>query len=89
MATTTIPKANEIMPRSAIVNGASPLTISVAGTDPTPMNTSSAVPSTSASSFCGRVLSSMESPFSGVAAERRRLVASLPAAPATIRKIIR
>ena len=63
VATTTIAKANEIMPRSAIVNGASPLTMSVAGTDPTPMNTSSAVPSSSASSFWGCVLSSIEFPF--------------------------
>ena len=39
------------MPRSAIVNGASPLTMIVAGTDPTPMNTRKAVPSTSAASF--------------------------------------
>ena len=64
VATTTIAKANEIMPRSAIVNGESPLTMSVAGTDPTPMNTSSAVPSSSASSFWGCVLSSIEFPFS-------------------------
>ena len=40
------------MPRSAIVNGALPLTISVAGTEPTPMNTRKAVPMTSAASFC-------------------------------------
>ena len=50
MATTIVPKAREIMPRSAIVNGASPLTIRVAGTDPTPMNTRNAVPMTSAAS---------------------------------------
>src|ERR1700704_2640984 len=39
------------MPRSAIVNGASPLTMIVAGTDPTPMKTKKAVPSASAASF--------------------------------------
>ena len=50
------------MPRSAIVNGAWPLTMSVAGTEPTPMKTSSAVPSSSAASFCGLVFSSMEPP---------------------------
>src|SRR4051812_10876905 len=47
------------MPRSAIVNGASPLTISVAGTDPTPTNTRSAVPMNSAPSFWASVGSSM------------------------------
>ena len=36
--------ASEIMPRSAIVNGALPLTIRVAGTEPTPMKTRNAVP---------------------------------------------
>ncbi len=61
---TTVPNANEMTPRSAIVNGAFPFTISVAGTAPTPMNTSSAVPSTSAASFCGLVFSSMETPIS-------------------------
>ena len=49
---TTSAKAKEIMPRSAIVNGALPLTINVAGTEPTPMNTRKAVPMTSAASFC-------------------------------------
>src|SRR4029077_8489102 len=39
------------MPRSAIVNGASPLTMMVAGTDPTPMKTKKAVPNASAASF--------------------------------------
>src|SRR6478735_1865678 len=48
VATTTVPNAREITPRSAIVNGALPLTIRVAGTDPTPMNTRNAVPMTSA-----------------------------------------
>jgi hypothetical protein len=51
-ATTIIANANEIMPSCAIVNGASPPTISVAGTEPTPTKTSSAVPTTSATSFC-------------------------------------
>ena len=51
VATTTVANANEIIPRSAIVNGASPLTMSVAGTDPTPMNTRNAVPMASAASF--------------------------------------
>ncbi len=51
MAITIVPKASEIMPRSAIVNGASPLTINVAGTDPTPMKTRNAVPMASAKSF--------------------------------------
>ena len=51
VATTTVANANEIMPRSAIVNGASPLTMIVAGTDPTPMNTRKAVPNASAASF--------------------------------------
>ena len=46
-----VPNAREIIPRSAIVNGASPLTISVAGTEPTPMNTRKAVPMASADSF--------------------------------------
>ena len=59
---TTVPNANEMTPRSAIVNGAFPFTISVAGTAPTPMNTSNAVPSTSAASFCGLVFSSMDPP---------------------------
>ena len=36
-----------------MVNGASPLTISVAGTEPTPTNTRKAVPMTSAVSFWG------------------------------------
>ena len=34
-----------------MVNGALPLTMSVAGTEPTPMNTRKAVPITSAASF--------------------------------------
>ena len=34
-----------------MVNGASPLTMSVAGTEPTPTNTRNAVPRTSAASF--------------------------------------
>jgi hypothetical protein len=51
VATTTVANAKEIMPRSAIVNGASPLTMIVAGTDPTPMNTRKAVPNASAASF--------------------------------------
>src|SRR6476659_7071188 len=46
------------MPRSAIVNGALPLTISVAGTDPTPMNTRNAVPMNSAPSRWAREVSS-------------------------------
>jgi hypothetical protein len=45
-----VPKAREIIPRSAIVNGALPLTIRVAGTAPTPMNTKNAVPMASAPS---------------------------------------
>jgi hypothetical protein len=49
---TTRAKAKEITPRSPIVKGASPLTINVAGTEPTPMNTRKAVPMTSAASFC-------------------------------------
>ena len=60
-----VPKAREIIPRSAMVNGASPFTIRVAGTEPTPMNTRKAVPMASAASFWtsgglvehGRVLS--------------------------------
>ena len=59
---TTVPNAKEMTPRSAIVNGAFPLTISVAGTAPTPMKTSNAVPSTSAANFCDLVFSSMEYP---------------------------
>lgn len=59
MATTIVAKASEIMPRSAMVKAASPLTINVAGTAPTPMNTSSAVPKNSAPSFCHLVLSSI------------------------------
>jgi hypothetical protein len=51
VATTTVANANEITPRSAMVNGVSPLTIRVAGTDPTPTNTRKAVPNTSAASF--------------------------------------
>ena len=46
------------MPRSAIVNGASPLTISVAGTDPTPMNTRNAVPMASAAKPLDQMVSS-------------------------------
>ena len=45
---TAVAKASEIMPSCAMVNGASPPTMSVAGTDPTPMKTSIAVPSISA-----------------------------------------
>src|SRR6266566_3926135 len=52
VAITIVPNASEIMPRSAMVNGALPLTISVAGTEPTPTKTRNAVPITSASSFC-------------------------------------
>ena len=59
VATTIVPKANEMTPRSAIVNGESPFTISVAGTEPTPTNTRNAVPRTSAISFCTVVGSSM------------------------------
>src|SRR4029078_2238926 len=62
VAMTTVPKAKEMTPRSAIVNGASPLTIKVAGTAPTPMKTSNAVPSTSAANFCDLVFSSMTTP---------------------------
>jgi hypothetical protein len=51
VATTTVANANEIMPRSAMVNGASPFTMIVAGTDPTPTKTRNAVPSASAASF--------------------------------------
>ena len=58
MAITTVPNAREIMPRSAIVNGASPLTMSVAGTDPTPMNTRKAVPMASAPKRWNRFVSS-------------------------------
>ena len=36
-----------------MVNGASPLTMRVAGTEPTPTNTRNAVPMTSAASFWG------------------------------------
>src|SRR3954454_21217705 len=53
-----VPKAREIMPRSAIVNGASPLTIRVAGTEPTPMKTRNAVPMNSAARRWVRVFSS-------------------------------
>ncbi len=62
VATTTVPKASEITPRSAMVNGASPLTISVAGTEPTPTNTRKAVPMVSAASFWGRDGSNMGAP---------------------------
>ena len=73
---TTVPNAKEMTPRSAIVNGAFPFTISVAGTAPTPMKTSNAVPSTSAASFCGLVFSSMDPPMIPVvdpSAESRRV----------------
>ena len=53
-----VPNAREIIPRSAIVNGASPLTIRVAGTDPTPMNTRKAVPMASAPKRWNRLVSS-------------------------------
>ena len=47
-----------------MVNGASPFTIRVAGTDPTPMNTKKAVPMASAPSRWTRVVSSsMSCPF--------------------------
>src|SRR4029453_13468639 len=52
VAMTTVPNASEIMPRSAMVNGALPLRINAAGTEPTPMNTRNAVPMNSATSFC-------------------------------------
>src|SRR4051794_11998648 len=58
-----VPKAREIMPRSAMVNGASPLTIRVAGTDPTPMKTRNAVPMNSAASRWVRVFSSSMGPL--------------------------
>jgi hypothetical protein len=51
VATTIVPKASEIIPRSAMVKGADPLTMSVAGTEPTPTNTRKAVPIVSAASF--------------------------------------
>ena len=51
VAMTIVPKASEIIPRSAIVNGASPLTIRVAGTEPTPTKTRNPVPMASADSF--------------------------------------
>ena len=51
VAITMVPKASEIIPRSAMVKGASPLTMSVAGTEPTPTKTRNAVPMASADSF--------------------------------------
>src|ERR1051325_5088155 len=62
MATTAIAKAKEITPSSAIVKGAVPPRIRVAGTEPTPMNTSTAVPISSARSFWGYVFSDKMSP---------------------------
>jgi hypothetical protein len=53
VATTAAAKAKEIIPRSAMVNGESPLTMRVAATAPTPMKTRIAVPITSAASLCG------------------------------------
>jgi hypothetical protein len=54
-----MPNANEMTPSWAMVNGASPLTISVAGTEPTPMNTRVAVPSVSASRTWEKLFSAM------------------------------
>jgi hypothetical protein len=62
VATTAAANAKEIIPRSAMVNGASPLTMSVAGTAPTPMKTRMAVPNSSAASRCGNEFSSMDPP---------------------------
>ncbi len=45
-----------------MVKGASPLTMSVAGTEPTPMKTRNAVPMTSVASFCGWTVRSCGSP---------------------------
>src|SRR3954447_528478 len=59
VATRIVPNAKEIMPTAAIVNGALPFTMRVAGTDPTPTNTRNAVPMTSAVSFWARRGSSM------------------------------
>ena len=74
MAITIVPKAREIMPRSAMVNGASPFTIKVAGTDPTPMNTRNAVPMASAASFWTVVVSSsMSTPIVLVSLERHSI----------------
>ena len=64
VAITMVPKASEMNPRLAIVKGASPLTISVAGTDPTPTKTRNAVPRNSAASFCHVLFSSICSPLS-------------------------
>src|SRR3954452_13789461 len=58
VATTIVPNAREIIPRSAMVNGASPFTIRVAGTEPTPMNTKNAVPRASAPRRWRRLVSS-------------------------------
>ena len=46
-----------------MVNGAEPLTISVAGTEPTPTNTRKAVPMVSAASFWMVLDSSMRAPL--------------------------
>src|SRR3954468_18637697 len=62
VATTIVPNASEIMPRSAMVNGALPFTMSVAGTAPTPMKTRNAVPMNSAASRWVRVFSSSMGP---------------------------
>ena len=60
VAMTISANENEIMPRSAKVNGALPFTIKVAGTEPTPMNTRNAVPMNSAvSRWAMEVSSSM------------------------------
>src|SRR5918995_5492348 len=47
--------ANEIVDSSALPNGLSPVSNTVSGTDPAPMNTRMAVPIASAVSFCERV----------------------------------
>ena len=58
---TIVAKANEMMPRSEPLNvdPLASLTISSAGTEPTPTKTRKAVPRNSAASFCHRVFSSM------------------------------
>ena len=63
IATTASPKAVEIANSSAPVKGAPPSpprARNSAGTAPAPMNTSTAVPSASAPSFCANVFSSID-----------------------------
>jgi len=63
IATTANPKAVEMANSSAPVNGAPPTpprARNSAGTDPAPRNTSTAVPSASAASFCENEFSSID-----------------------------